>query len=129
MIAFFVGNYELFVGRNIMIVALGTYGVFFLVLAFEYNQHSQDMFESVQDLKILVEEIDIKDENKMIFIGEKKLRATHAQKMILTEIDKFKGFDGNGFFTLGKPLLTSILANFVTYLIILIQFKMSENSA
>ena len=101
----------------------------FMALAFEFNQHSQDIFESMQDLKSLVEAIDIDDEDKVVFVEGKQIRAIHVQKMIFSEIDRFKGFDGNEFFTLGKPLITSIMANFVTYLIILIQFKMSENSA
>lgn len=40
----------------------------------------------------------------------------------------FRGFDCNGFFTLGKPQMTSITATLVTYIIILIQFKISETS-
>ena len=47
-------------------------------------------------------------------------------KINLKSMENFKGFDACGFFTLGKPLLTSITTNFTTYLIVLIQFKMSE---
>ena len=40
--------------------------------------------------------------------------------------DDFKGFDGNGFFTLDHSLLTGMTGNFVTLMVILIQFKQSE---
>ena len=41
-------------------------------------------------------------------------------------LDDFKGFDGNGFFTLNHSLLTGMTGNFVTLMVILIQFKQSE---
>ena len=44
---------------------------------------------------------------------------------LINKLAEFQGFDANGYATLGKPLLTSVFANFITYLIILIQFKIS----
>ena len=120
MVAFFLGNYDMNTGLILMMLCMGTYGFFFLVLAYHYNQFSQNLFESMQQLKYLIESIDIIDNNQVLFVDYKRFRAIHAQKLLLHEINQFKGFDGNGFFTLGKPLLTSILASFVTYLIVLI---------
>lgn len=51
-------------------------------------------------------------------------QSTHL-RMIWT-LDAFKGFDCSGFFVLGRPLFTSITATFMTYVIILIQFKLAE---
>ena len=45
---------------------------------------------------------------------------------ICSLLDDFKGFDGNGFFTLDHSLLTGMTGNFVTLMVILIQFKQSE---
>ena len=42
-------------------------------------------------------------------------------------LGEFNGFDANGYFTLNNSLLTGMAANFTTYLVILIQFKQSEN--
>ena len=39
---------------------------------------------------------------------------------------EFEGFHGLGYFRLGKSMLTGIMANFTTYLIVLLQFKVSE---
>ena len=45
------------------------------------------------------------------------------QTMLLYAIDSFNGYPAFGFFYVKKDLLTSVFANFVTYLIILIQFR------
>ena len=42
-------------------------------------------------------------------------------------LNLFHGFDGCGFITFGRPLLTSILTSVVTYTIILVQFKESSS--
>ena len=41
-------------------------------------------------------------------------------------LDKFKGFNANGYFVVNSSLLTGMVANFVTYSVILIQFRQSE---
>ena len=45
---------------------------------------------------------------------------------ICSLLDDFKGFDGNGFFTLNHSLLTGMAGSFFTFIVILIQFKQSE---
>ena len=47
---------------------------------------------------------------------------------VMDELKEFEGFDGKGYFILNKPLLTGILANFITYIIILIQFNMTTDT-
>ena len=56
-----------------------------------------------------------------------KLKCEEKDELI-DKITSFQGFNACGFFTLGKPLLTSIVANFTTFIIVLIQFKMAERS-
>ena len=56
-----------------------------------------------------------------------KLKSDEKDELI-EKITSFQGFNACGFFTLGKPLLTSIVANFTTFIIVLIQFKMAERS-
>ena len=48
------------------------------------------------------------------------------QSIMIERINSFEGFDAYGFFTLGKPHLTSVAANFITFIIVLIQFKIAE---
>ena len=45
---------------------------------------------------------------------------------LIENLNTFNGFDACGYFTLGKSHLTSILSNFTTFIIVLIQFKMAE---
>ena len=77
------------------------------------NFLSQEITEHLHELKDCILELD----------GNEKWRIITIQR-----IDSFNGFDACGFFTLGRPLLTSIVANFTTFLIVLIQFKLGENT-
>ena len=51
----------------------------------------------------------------------------YARTIVISKMEKFQGFEAGGFVKLGKPFLSSIFANFITYLIILLQFKISES--
>ena len=51
--------------------------------------------------------------------------ASFVKAIIVEDLEEFQGFDGNGYFTLGKSFFSSIIANFLTYLIILIQTKLT----
>ena len=53
---------------------------------------------------------------------------TGQAETVITLLDEFKGFDAKGYFTLNHSLLTGMTANFMTYLVILVQFKQSESS-
>ena len=46
---------------------------------------------------------------------------TGQAEAVITLLDHFKGFDAKGYFTLNHSLLTGMTANFVTYLVILVQ--------
>ena len=50
-------------------------------------------------------------------------------KNIVERLEKFTGFSALNYFNVNKSLLTSIVANFLTYLIVLIQFGMSASSS
>ena len=47
------------------------------------------------------------------------------QKSVCNLLSKFKGFDANGYFTLNHSMLTGMMSNIVTYLVILVQFRQS----
>jgi hypothetical protein len=51
---------------------------------------------------------------------------SEAKNQALHYLKSFTGFSAMGFFHLKKSLLSSIAVNFITYLIILMQFKVSE---
>ena len=53
---------------------------------------------------------------------------TGQAEAVVTLLDEFRGFDAKGYFTLNHSLLTGMTASFVTYMVILVQFKQSESS-
>ena len=94
-----------------------------LLFIFYMNVASQEMVENVQELKRTIKKIKL-DELKIPWNG--KFESTSFVKnIILDDLAEFQGFDGNGYFTLGKAFYSSIFANFLTYLIILIQTKLT----
>ena len=56
--------------------------------------------------------------NETEFIDEKN--------SLYLQLDGFKGFNGENYFIVNNSMITGMIANFVTYLIVLIQFKQSE---
>ena len=62
---------------------------------------------------------------KMEFEGQ-LVPTLFVKARIEQELDEFRGFDGKGYFILGKSFLKNLLAFCVTYLVILIQFRMTE---
>ena len=94
-----------------------------LLFIFYMNVASQEMMENVQELKRTIKRTNM-DELKIPWEG--KFESTSFVKnIILDDLAEFQGFDGNGYFTLGKAFYSSIIANFLTYLIILIQTKLT----
>ena len=48
-------------------------------------------------------------------------------KKMVKRLEKFAGFTALNYFNVNKSLLTSIIANFLTYFIVLLQFGMSPS--
>ena len=73
---------------------------------------SEDIANNVQDLKLEISKR-----------GYQQEKVDH----ILRELDDFKGFDADGYFTVNHSLLTGMATNFTTFLVILIQFKQADS--
>ena len=65
--------------------------------------------------------------NGVIEIDGRFQSEAYSRGYLINKLSEFQGLDANGYVTLGKPLLTSIFASFITYLIILVQFEISIN--
>ena len=91
------------------------YGSFlFLTLLYYINVLSHEVNENLSELKNSISlSTHISFEDKF---------------QLVERMNSFNGFDANGYFTLGKQLLTSIVSNFTTFIIVLIQFKMAEKN-
>ena len=127
LVAFFISQDEFGLSIILLMIGYGSFGGLFIFLAERYCNFSQIIKDSIDGIKNDILDLDINEDQVCIIDGNvRKLK--HVKKRIVSGLDGFQGFHGNGYFTLGKELLTSIVANFVTYLIILVQFKVSEMS-
>ena len=127
MVAFFLNQEEFTVPVIFTILGYGGIVSLYIRFAYGYCVFTQDIKDDVHGIKRAILDLDINPDDLLTSNG-KTVRAKHLQKRIAYGLDEFQGFHGNNYFVLGKPLLTSITANFITYLIILVQFKVSELS-
>ena len=119
-----------FTSIGVILVFIG-YIAFVMEFAFVvwiFNHDSEHLCNQFKLLKNTLNGIYIEDHEFVFGEGGQLQDARFARNLMVNEFQDFSGFDGLGYFTLGKPLLTSITANILTYLIVLIQFKISENS-
>ena len=94
----------------------------FLLVTWYLTNFSQSLLSKTEDLKIALSNVKFcKDMNDTEFVDEKN--------SLYLQLNGFKGFYGENYFTVNNSMITGMIANFVTYLIVLIQFKMSEISS
>ena len=86
-------------------------------MLWDFNVKSQNVVDEHGDLLELVDQY-------MLEHNFSKLQCPKMAKLQGT-MEKFQGFNALNYFTLNKSCLTSIVANFMTYLIVLLQFKSS----
>ena len=128
IVAFFIAQDEFTLPIILIIFGYCSFLGISIFLSYNYCTFSQIIKDAINGIKKDILDLDINEDQSCIIDG-KVLTLKQAKKRTVYELDQFQGFHGNGYFTLGKELLTSIVANFVTYLIILVQFKVSEISA
>ena len=91
----------------------------FILTSF-YADHIQNQVKTIKD--ILQDEYIIESGYGRSGKSEEVLT---LKKLVLSHLHQWENFSGYGFFTIGKSFLTNLVANWVTYLIILIQFQMA----
>ena len=85
------------------------------------------MVDELEGLKQNVMDFSVNPDRKII-LDDQVYSEDYAKQKILYNLKRFQGFTGGGYFTLGKSLLSTLFSNFATYLVILIQFKLTESS-
>ncbi len=126
-IAFFIGQYEF------------DYQWIFWVLVFGYGGQSYNFWfvilflgviaDSVrQNVKNLLAEVTILNLNKIKTDPDRVEDMREIRNEVMFHFGQFEGYPALGFFTLNRPCLTTLTASFVTYLIILLQFRTGEES-
>lgn len=80
-----------------------------------------DEINNLQSEIILARSTKILDE-----MDERQLK--ERQEMLATMLVVAKPLNGKGFFNIDRPMIMSILSAAITYIIILVQFNMSEKA-
>ena len=127
-ISFFFGLADMSTSMILIMVGYLQLGIKMLLFIIFINLLSQKLQDKLVSLRQALVQINF-HENQMVEIDGNWKNAKEGQLLLSDLFKEFQGFDGHGYFHLSKSLLTSTLANFVTYLIVLIQFRMSEQSA
>ena len=126
-LAFFLGNYEFNISLSFVTIGFGAiilliiYYMMFAILVSQY------VVDDVQNLVEVLQHLPIKD-NQMACIDNELHSAIYVRELLTKKLESFNGFDAGGLFKLNKSILSGITANFITYVIVLIQFKTSENT-
>ena len=110
--------------QNMTFQAIG-YALMGFAMAYSFvftSLYGQKIGDQVKTLKETLDDQFILDPGKSEEIIKMK-------KLVLCHLSRWENFDACGFFTLGKPFLTGLLANFITYIIILIQFQLTESGS
>ena len=87
--------------------------IFETCLLFLLCHFSENVSHSVQKLKVNILEFQFK-------------KGQQQGEVVYHLLNEFYGFEAYGFFTLNHSLLTGIVSNFVTYLVVIINFRVSE---
>ena len=81
------------------------FGTIAMILSLCYiNFLSQDVTNNLQELAEDISEVRITDENWKV--------------ITIQRINSYEGFDGRGFFAFGRSHLTSVVSNFITFVIV-----------
>ena len=87
------------------------------------NLGSHMMKENVQDLSNVIRQTNFAE--GMVPWNGSFESVSFVKKIVVEELQEFEGFDCDGYFTLGKAFISNVVTNFLTYLIILIQTKLT----
>ena len=110
-------GYEWSENQSILSITTLIFGIVQAYMLWDFNVKSQNVVDEHGELLELVDQY-------MLEINVSRLQCPKMAKLQAT-MEKFQGFNALNYFTLNKSCLTSILANFMTYLIVLLQFKSS----
>ena len=99
--------------------------VYFCSLMWIINIRAQKVTDLVHQVKEEFQDI-YPDDDLMVSYECQTLPASFMRDRIIQKMNKFTGFDGKGYFILGKSFLKGFLSFCLTYFVILLQFKLSE---
>ena len=89
-----------------------------------FNWQSYDVKQRFSEIRLYIFNFEI-TENNFVVIDKQKYAEEHSRKIVMSMLDEFKGFEANGYFILGKGLLGTIFIQCITFVVILIEFRMN----
>ena len=92
------------------------------------NIWSQKVTNQVQELKGQLQKIFIPHDSGVMEFDKHLVPISFVKKYVEEKLEEFHGFDGNGYFILGKSFLKNLLTFIATYFVILMQFRLSQSS-
>ena len=99
--------------RQGIFISCGILALGFFYLIFALCHASEMLVVNVGELEDLIIDYHFKN-------GE-----SQQKNDVCNLLSKFNGFEANGYFTLNHSMLTGMIGNIVTYLVILVQFQQS----
>ena len=95
--------------------------VCFAMMAYHYTSVlyfiTMTVEKAHEDLKMLSTSL------KQVLLIENDVMKKESLKILIKEVENVRPLGGNGYFTIGRSTLTSMLSISVTYFIILLQFR------
>ena len=104
------------------------YAICYSMFLWFFNIRAQRVTNILDKLKEDFQDIYVPNESFMVLYEGQAIPASFMKDRILDKMNSFDGFDGNGYFVLGKSFLKNFLAFCTTYFVILLQFKLSESN-
>ena len=122
-LSYVLGSYAVTMWEiRIMASSYFIFVLIYIMTVWYLSSFSQSLVSKIEELKNAFSNIKFrKDMNEAQFIDEK-----HS---LYLQLDGFKGYNGENYFTVNYSMNTGLIANFVTYLIVLVQFKITETSS
>ena len=116
-------------GKLITLVVAGDmllFAICFCTLMWFFNIRAQRVTDLVHQTKEDLQDIYVPDQSYMVNFKGQTVPVSFMKDRIILKLNDFDGFDGKGYFVLGKSYLKNFLAFCATYFVILLQFKLSE---
>ena len=102
----------------------GLFLVMLSVYLWYINIWSQKVTDEIHDLNDQLKKVFIQD-GEMEF-EKQNVSMPFVKNYVQDKLDEFQGFDGKGYFVLGKSFLKNLLTFIATYFVILLQFRLSQ---
>ena len=125
VLAFFIGDYEHTLSMILIQLGFGSVGLELIAFALYFNMTSQHVIDEVKKLINVLEQLPIQVCHQAC-LENNHHPGLYAREYVTKKLESFNGFAAGNFVKLNRDLLSGIAAIFVTYVIVLIQFKLSE---